>query len=80
MYPIVDRVNELLSRVRTAIQNERNFTSNAAHELRNPLAALRTQIEAALSDPELKEDNCEVFSNILNLQNLILHQKTKTIL
>ena len=69
LYPIVDRVNELLSRVRTAIQNERNFTSNAAHELRNPLAALRTQIEVALSDPELKEDNCEVFSNILNLQN-----------
>ena len=47
LYPIVSRVNELVTRVRDAILNERNFTSNAAHELRNPLAALRTQIEVA---------------------------------
>ena len=68
LYPIVLRVNELVSRVRTAISNERNFTSNAAHELRNPLAALRTQIEVALSSSEVDEDTCELLSKMLNLQ------------
>lgn len=69
LYPVVNRVNELVTRVREAIQNERNFTSNAAHELRNPLAALRTQLEVELNNPSLDEESCETLSNILNLQN-----------
>lgn len=68
LYPIVLRVNELVTRVRNAILNERNFTSNAAHELRNPLAALRTQIEVALASPGIDDDTCDALSKMLNLQ------------
>lgn len=56
--PVVDRLNDLMSRVGGAIQNERQFTSDAAHELRNPLAALRSQLELALGarrDPDADE-------------------------
>ena len=68
LYPIVSRVNELVTRVRDAIINERNFTSNAAHELRNPLAALRTQIEVSLASPGIDEDTCDTLSKMLTLQ------------
>lgn len=45
--PLVNRLNELLERVRRSLEQERSFASNAAHELRNPLAALRAQAEVA---------------------------------
>ena len=56
--PVIDRLNHLLARVSSAIENERQFTANAAHELRNPLAGLKTQLELALGacrDPEADE-------------------------
>ena len=56
--PVIERLNQLLSRVSLAIENERQFTANAAHELRNPLAGLKTQLELALSsarDPDADE-------------------------
>ena len=51
--PLLARLNELFDRVRRLLESERLFTSNAAHELRNPLAALRAQAEVAAdsSDP-----------------------------
>ncbi len=45
--PLVARLNDLFARVRQSLDQERRFTANAAHELRNPLAALRTQAEVA---------------------------------
>lgn len=45
--PIIDTLNQLLGRMNLALENERRFTADAAHELRTPLAALRIQIEVA---------------------------------
>ena len=39
--PVVKEINHLLERLRTSLESERAFTANAAHELRNPLAAMR---------------------------------------
>ncbi len=50
--PLVARLNELFSRVRQSLEQERRFTANAAHELRNPLAALRAQAEVARHSQE----------------------------
>lgn len=49
--PMVESLNRLFCRVQSALENERQFTSNAAHELRTPLAGLKTIAQAKqLSD------------------------------
>jgi len=53
--PLVAALNTLFARVRTLLDNERRFTADAAHELRTPLAAIKTQAQvarAALKDEE----------------------------
>jgi signal transduction histidine kinase len=45
--PLVDALNGLLARVRDALERERRFTADAAHELRTPLAALKVHSQNA---------------------------------
>lgn len=43
--PILQALNALLVRLGAALDSERRFTSDAAHELRTPLAALRMRVQ-----------------------------------
>ncbi|MBO9645222.1 MAG: sensor histidine kinase N-terminal domain-containing protein [Pseudacidovorax sp.] len=43
--PILGALDGLLTRLGMAMENERRFTSDAAHELRTPLAALRNRVQ-----------------------------------
>ena len=45
--PMVEALNGLLHSVSRAMENERCFTANAAHELRTPLAAIQAHLVAA---------------------------------
>lgn len=50
--PLVRTMNRLFGRVGQTLNNERRFTSDAAHELRTPLAALRMQLQVAQRTPD----------------------------
>ena len=45
--PLVDTLNHLLSRTSETLRRERRFTSDAAHELRSPLTAIKTHLQVA---------------------------------
>ncbi|HED4454760.1 TPA: two-component system sensor histidine kinase QseC, partial [Pasteurella multocida] len=45
--PLIHNLNHFFERTATMLLRERRFTSDAAHELRSPLAALRIQTEVA---------------------------------
>jgi len=49
-------LNDLLARLRTALERERSFVADASHELRTPLALLRAEIELALDQPREKNE------------------------
>lgn len=55
--PLADALNGLFVKVEAARRHEREVTAFAAHELRTPLAGLKTQAQIALAaaDPAIKE-------------------------
>jgi two-component system sensor histidine kinase TctE len=42
--PLVEAINLFMGRLKTALDGLRNFTGNASHQLRTPLAVVRTQL------------------------------------
>lgn len=46
--PLVAELNELLQRLKLAFDRNKRFSADAAHELRTPLAALKTHVQVAL--------------------------------
>lgn len=66
--PLVRAVNQALDRLEAGFRGQREFTADAAHELRTPLAILRTQIDM-IADPELAEPlrhDVESMSRLVN--------------
>lgn len=56
--PLVEALNKLFTRSHVMMMRERRFTSDAAHELRSPLTALKVQTEVAqlsMDDPQSRE-------------------------
>ncbi len=54
--PVVEVSNQLLQRLETAVDRERSFTADVAHELRTPLAGVRSVLEVALSRDRPAQD------------------------
>jgi len=51
LQPVVGRLNDLLGRLETAFERERRFSADVAHELRTPLAGLRSTMDVTLTKP-----------------------------
>ena len=49
-------LNDMLGRLEAALEREREFVADAGHELRTPLALLRTELELALRHGETPEE------------------------
>jgi two-component system sensor histidine kinase QseC len=57
LQPVLTELNQLLSRVNSAMQREQGFIDAAAHELRTPIAAIQLHLQNALAStsPEERE-------------------------
>jgi signal transduction histidine kinase len=49
---LADTFDGMLGRIDDAFESQRQFIHEASHELRNPLAVIRTNIDVALGDPD----------------------------
>ena len=53
-----ETLNAMLARLESALERERDFVADAGHELRSPLALLRTELELALRHAETPAKSC----------------------
>ncbi|MDR9837329.1 ATP-binding protein [Herbaspirillum huttiense] len=62
---LVDTLNSMLARLQRAFELQRNFTANAAHEIRSPLSRLRTEIELSLRRPRSVQEQVATLQSCL---------------
>lgn len=58
--------NLMLERLEAAFAIQQQFVTNASHELRNPLAAITSQLQSTLSKPRSSEEYQEVLKSVFD--------------
>ncbi|HKW15596.1 MAG TPA: ATP-binding protein [Candidatus Krumholzibacteria bacterium] len=73
--PVVEELNQLLARLEDAFEREHTFSTDIAHELRTPLAGLRSTLEVTLSRPREPDDYRATMEGLLaivrRVQNMV---------
>lgn len=65
IYQLATTMNELLARLETSFYQQKQFTSDASHEMQTPLAAIKGIIEVALRKPRTAERYQEKMQEVL---------------
>ncbi|MBC5837668.1 sensor histidine kinase [Flavobacterium muglaense] len=56
LYILSQTINNLLNRIETAVEREKQFTSDASHELRTPLTVIKGTLEVLIRKPRNNEE------------------------
>ncbi len=56
---LADTFDRMLARLDEAFEGQRHFIHEASHELRNPLAVIRTNLDVVLGDPEADKEELQ---------------------
>lgn len=67
LHSVVSKFNLLLDNVRKSIDKEKQFSSNCAHELRTPIAEIRTIAEVTLIGTETRENLATALNKIVSV-------------
>jgi signal transduction histidine kinase len=63
---LADTFDDMLGRLDEAFQQQQRFIQEASHELRNPLAVIRTNLEVALADPDPTPEDMRHTAEVVN--------------
>ncbi len=77
IYTLTTTINSLLDRLEDAVLREKQFTSDASHELRNPLASIKGTLEVLIRKPrdiEYYEDKISYCIKEVNRMSVIIDQ------
>jgi heavy metal sensor kinase len=66
---LTETINSMLDRLERSFNEVKQFTSDVSHELRNPLSAVKGEMEVALSEQRTKEEYKEVLSECMERIN-----------
>ena len=62
---LADTFDDMLTRLDEAFENQRDFIHEASHELRNPLAVIRTNLDVVLSDPKAEAEELRLAGEVV---------------
>jgi signal transduction histidine kinase len=73
---LAETFDEMLSRLQSAFESQRQFIANASHELRTPLSVMRTTVDVVLTNPDstpndLREMGTDIRSAVDHAEHLI---------
>jgi signal transduction histidine kinase len=72
---LVERINEVIEKMRNSMRQVLSFSSLASHELRTPLTIVRNQIEEALHSEmpaeELRKNLASIYDEILRMKRIV---------
>lgn len=77
LFTLSETINNLLDRIESAIEREKEFTSDASHELRTPLAVIKGTMEVLIRKPREQkeyEDKINFCINEVNRVNNLVDQ------
>jgi len=63
---LAQTINGLLGRIAVFLEHKRDVLANAAHELRTPLAAIRSTVEVALNEQRSPQEYHEILEDIID--------------
>lgn len=75
LQPITVRLNDLLARLEASFERERRFSADLAHELRTPLAELRSHAECAVKWPDTRDQSTdrETLAIARQMEQMVAH-------
>lgn len=65
LHELANTFDSMLARLDEAFEGQRRFIHEASHELRNPLAVIRTNLDVTLSDPDASADDLRAAADVV---------------
>ena len=74
LHPLIDATNQVMQRLQHLLQHQKRFVRDASHQLRTPLAVLKTQVQSALRGDVAPVQALQEISDTVDRATLLANQ------